>query len=73
MGKPPKRPTGPMTEAERARAYRKRHNKRIGRSRKKQRNEANRQALQIAAVVQHNTREAEMAAAAERAGFVGEG
>ena len=56
-----------MTDAERARAYRKKRSKRISRSSKKRRNEAQRQALQIAAGIQRNTREAEMAAAADRA------
>ena len=56
-----------MTDAERARAYRKKRSKRISRSSKERRNEAQRQALQIAAGIQRNTREAEMAAAADRA------
>jgi N6-adenosine-specific RNA methylase IME4 len=56
-----------MTDAERARAYRKKHGKRISRARKKQRNDVKKAGKRRVDIALRDAREAEMAAAAERA------
>jgi len=67
MGRPSKKSTGPMSDAERSRAYRANHRKRISHTRKKQRKLAAKAAAQAKRTDDRNAREAKLAADAERA------
>jgi N6-adenosine-specific RNA methylase IME4 len=67
MGRPPKKSTGAMSDAERARAYRAKHGRRISRARKKQRTDAKKGAKRAPDTAQRTAHEAEVVASADHA------